>query len=139
MKKTLCYMLTATFLLFIFGCSNTSGTEEANFITDKIYMLNTPLEKTFDFEYIKFYNDNTFQGIHASFYKNPITGENEPNYTNYYGTYSIIENALTLNISNEIFSAAIIDNGNKIYFENAEFIDWTEHINPTDSMLLEFK
>lgn len=148
MKKILYVLPIFIFMLCITACSNNSQNEETNNsqneeinnpIIDKIYMHSTPLEKTFDFEFIKFYSDNTFQGIHASFYKNPITDKNEPKYTNYYGTYEINGAALTMNISNDSFAGAIIDDGNTISFGNDQFINDTEIIDNDDPLLSEFK
>lgn len=139
MKKAFHIILTIVALLCITGCSDSSTTEVSNPLIDKIYISNTTLENTFDFDFIKFYDDNTFQGIKASFQKNYTTGENEPIYTDFYGTYNINENALTLNMSENSFSGAITDNGSSIKFDNDEFIDWTSHIDSTDPILSEFK
>lgn len=121
------------------GCSGNQKSEETNPLIGKIYMQNTPLEKTFDFDFIKFYDDNTFQGIKTTFQKNSSTGENEPKYTDFYGTYTINSNALTLNISDSSFSGAITDDGSSIKFGNDEFIDYTSNISNTDPILSEFK
>lgn len=139
MKKFLCFTFSVLLLFCSASCSNNSTAEEVNPLLDKIYMHNTPLEKTFDFDFVKFYDDNTFQGIKVSFKKNSATGENEHNNTSYYGTYSIENNSLTINISNDSFAGVIFDNGSSIKFGNDEFIDYTSNISETDHLLTEFK
>lgn len=140
MKKILLCFLSIFIIIFgVTACSNNSKNKETNPLINKIYMHNTPLEKTFDFDYIKFYNDNTFQGVKIDSFTKTNTGELKSNCTSYYGTYEINENALTLNISNNNFSGAIINNGNTISFGNNEFINCTEHINNSDPLLSEFK
>lgn len=131
MKRIIYIISIMSPLIFLTGCSNTSSEEKTpNPILEKIYMHNTPLEHTFEFDFIKFYDDNTFQGIETS-------GKSKT--TNYYGTYTIDGNALTINISDNSYAGAVLDEGSIITFGNDEFVDWTEHIKDTDPILEKFK
>lgn len=139
MKKNFCFVLITVLLLWVSGCSDNSTIEEINPLLDNIYVHNSPSEKTFDFEYMKFYSDNTFQGLHVSLYKDIITDKIKHENTNYYGTYEINKNALTMNISNDTFSGAITDNGDSISFGNDKYVKWTIPIDSDDPILYEFK
>lgn len=131
-------MLTIILFIFIVGCSNGSK-KETNPLIGKIYMYNTPFNDTcdFNFDYVKFYDDYTFQGIKTIFQKNPHTGVNDPIFTNHYGTYDINENTLTLVISDNNYLGVITDN-NTLKFGKNEFINWTDNITDNDPILSEF-
>lgn len=140
MKRVILIISIMAMLFSLSGCSNESSEEETpNPILGKIYTHNTPLEHTFDFSFVKFYDDNTFQGIKTSFTKNYITGEMEPNRVNYYGVYEINKGALTLFISNDSFYGVILDDGDTIRFGSDEFVDWTENIGSDDPLLSAFR
>lgn len=96
MKKILLAFLSVMLMLFVVGCGAGTQTEEDNPIpiVDKIYLNNSPLsEKTLDFDFLKFYDDGTFQGLDTS-------------YKSYHGTYTIDGNALTLNLSDKTYAGA---------------------------------
>lgn len=127
MKRIILTLLFISMILSLSGCGNKpSKQEEPNPIVEKIYMHNTPLVKTFDFDFLKFYEDNTFQGVDTS-------------YRSYYGTYTINGNALTLNLSDKTYAGVVLDNGASVTFGKDEFIDWTEHIKNTDPLFETFK
>ncbi|MCM1245519.1 MAG: hypothetical protein NC293_07740 [Roseburia sp.] len=132
MKKAL-YLITIFVLLFsLIGCSNTQSNEISdteNPLLGKIYMHNN-FSDTFSFDYVKFYDDNTFQGIEV---------KGKDNTTNHFGNYKIDKGAVTLNISDESFAGVITGNGSTINFGEDEFIDWTSHISNTDPTLKKFK
>lgn len=131
MKRIILTLLFISTILSLAGCGNEehSEKEDTNPIVGKIYNDNT-FSGIFDFDFMKFYDDNTFQGIEiVSISKSK----------NHYGTYTINENALTLNISDKTYAGVILDNGATITFDDAEFIDWTEYIKDTDPILDKFK
>ena len=64
MKKLLLAFLSAMLILSAAGCGSGTQTGEDNSIPilDRIYLNNSPLsEKSMDFDFLKFYNDGTFQ------------------------------------------------------------------------------
>lgn len=129
MKKILLILLSALLMLSIVGCGASTQTEEDNSIpiVDKIYLNNSPFsEKTLDFDFLKFYDDGTFQGLDTS-------------YKSYHGTYAIDGNALTLNLSDKTYAGVVLDGGAGVTFGSDEFKDWTAHIKSTDSILENFK
>ena len=129
MKKSLLILLSALLMLSVSGCGAGTQTEEDNPIpiVDKIYLNNSPLsEKTLDFDFLKFYDDGTFQSLDTS-------------YKSYHGTYTIDGNALTLNLSDKTYAGVVLDEGTGITFGSDEFTDWTEHIKDTDPILEKFK
>jgi hypothetical protein len=138
MKTAYRVLITLILLVCLSGCSQSSDGAETNPLAGKIYMHNTPLEQTFDFDYVKFYDDNTFQGVKVAYKKNLFNGENEPKYTNFYGSYFLDQSALTLNLSDQSYSGVVIDDGTSIVFGNDEFIDSTNS-NFSDSFLSEFR
>jgi hypothetical protein len=103
-------------------------------------MHNTPLEQTFDFDYVKFYDDNTFQGVKtSSIQKDQATGKTSAQFVSSYGTYEISGNALTFNLSDSSFSGVILDGGASVKFGTDEFIDYTPKIEGSDPILSEFR
>lgn len=126
MKRIILTLLFMSMILLA-GCGNESSKqEEPNLIVEKIYMHYTRSVRTFDFDFLKFYEDNTFQGVDTS-------------YRSYHGTYTINGNALTLNLSDKTYAGVVLDNGASITFGKDEFIDWTEHIKSTDTLFETFK
>lgn len=128
-EKKLLAIFSFVLILFFTGCGAGTQTEEDNLIPilDKIYLNNSPLsEKSLDFDFLKFYDDGTFQGIDTS-------------YTNYHGTYITDGNALTLNLSDKTYAGVVLDEGAGVTFGSDEFKDWTEHIKDTDPILERFK
>ena len=129
LKKILLILFSALLMLSIAGCGTGTQTKEDNPIpiVDKIYLNNSPFsEKTLDFDFLKFYDDGTFQGLDTS-------------YKSYHGTYAIDGNALTLNLSDKTYAGVVIDEGASVTFGSDEFKDWTEHIKSTDPLLEKFK
>lgn len=109
------------------GCNN----KQSNPIVGKIYWIqHTSSEKIFNFDFVKFYDDNTFQSVEVKSTSNLI---------DHYGTYEIDKNTLTLKISDKNFSGVILNNGDSLQFDNIKFIDYTEHIKPGDSLLSKFR
>lgn len=140
MKKMLPILLIVILLFCITSCSDNAETTEPNLLIGKIYMLNTPLEKEIDFDFLKFYDDNTFQGIKIeSITRNYKTDKSETNTSNCYGTYSIEGNALSINLSDKIYAWVIAENGNSIKSEKTEFINYTDNIKEDDPLLEMFK
>lgn len=129
MKKSLLILLSALLMLSVAGCGASTQAEDDNPIpiVDKIYLNNSPLsEKTLDFDFLKFYDDGTFQGLDTS-------------YKSYHGTYTIDGNALTLNLSDKTYAGVVLDEGTDVTFGSDEFTDWTGHIKDTDPLLEKFK
>lgn len=123
------------------ACSHESQPKEEDFnpLLEKIYMKNS-FEDTFSFDFIKFYDDNTFQGIEtSSFSKDALTGELTANTIDHFGTYSIDKNALTLNISDSTYTGVIQENGSTIILGTEEFIDYTEKIAEDDPIRSKFQ
>lgn len=132
MKRIILTLLFISMILSLTGCGNEpSKQEEPNPILEKIYMNNTPLlQKTIDFDFLEFYDDNTFQGIEV---------KGKSNTTNHYGTYTIDGNALTLNLSDKTYAGVILDDGAGVTFGSDNFVDWTSNIKDTDPILEKFK
>lgn len=129
MRRILFAISFFVLMLSVSGCGAGTQTEEDNPIpiVDKIYLNNSPLsEKTLDFDFLKFYDDGTFQSLDTS-------------YKSYHGTYTIDGNALTLNLSDKTYAGVILDEGAGVTFGSDEFTDWTEHIKDTDPILEKFK
>lgn len=129
MKKILIAFLSFMLILSVAGCGAGTQTGEDNPIpiVDKIYLNNSPLaEKSLDFDFLKFYDDGTFQGL-------------DTGYKSYHGTYAIDGNALTLNLSDKTYAGVVLDEGAGVTFGSDEFTDWTEHIKDTDPILEKFK
>lgn len=139
MKK--CFIFTfVAFILFSTGCSTNSSQDVENIpILGKIYIASNSAKDCFDFEFVKFYDDKTFEGIHTKYYYNSSSGKNEPSYTKYYGSYELDNNSISLKMSDKSFSGAISDDYKKISFGSDSFTDWTEHIRDTDPLLAEFE
>lgn len=129
MKKVLLAFLSFMLILSIAGCGTDTRTEEDSPIVGKIYMHNT-FSDAFDFDYVKFYDDGTFQGIEV------VSSSRSENH---YGTYAMDGNAITLYISDKTYAGAVLDNGTSIVFDSDEFVDWTGHIKDTDAILEKFK
>lgn len=133
MKKLFLILLSVLIMICIAGCS--SGTEsqkeknDSNPILNKIYMYNT-LSDTFDFDYAKFYDDNTFQGMEVI-----LNSESK----NHHGTYTMDGSALIPNISDKTYAGVIFDDGASIELGDDEFVDWTSHIKDTNPILEKFK
>ncbi len=129
MRRILFAISFFVLMLSVSGCGAGTQTEEDNPIpiVDKIYLNNSPLsEKTLDFDFLKFYDDGTFQSLDTS-------------YKSYHGTYTIDGNALTLNLSDKTYAGVVLDEGAGVTFGSDEFTDWTEHIKDTDPILEKFK
>lgn len=129
MKRILFVISFFVLMLSVTGCGANTPTEEDNTIPilDKIYLNNSPLsEKTLDFDFLKFYDDGTFQGLDTS-------------YKNYHGTYTIDDNSLTLNLSDKTYAGVVLDDGDRVTFGGNEFTDWTEHIKDSDPIIEKFK
>lgn len=129
MKKILLAFLSVMLILSVAGCRTDTQTEEGNPIPmlDKIYLNNSPLsEKSLDFDFLKFYDDGTFQGL-------------DTGYKSYHGTYTIDGNALTFNLSDKTYAGVVLDEGAGVTFGSDEFIDYTEKIKDTDPILEKFK
>lgn len=140
MKKMLPILLIAILLISITSCSDNAEKTEPNLLIGKIYMLNTPLEKEIDFDWLKFYDDNTFQGIKIeSFDRNNETKELVPTFTNFYGTYTIDGNALSINLSDNTYAWVIGENGESIKSGKTEFVSWKDHIDEDDPLFKEFQ
>lgn len=129
MKKILLAFLSFVLMLSVAGCRADTQTEEDNPIpiVEKIYLNNSPLlEKSLDFDFLKFYDDGTFQCLDIG-------------YKSYHGTYTIDGNALTLNLSDKTYAGVVLDEGAGVTFGSDEFIDYTEKIKDTDPILEKFK
>ena len=129
MRRILFAISFFVLMLSVSGCGAGTQTEKDNPIpiVDKIYLNNSPLsEKTLDFDFLKFYDDGTFQGLDTS-------------YKSYHGPYTIDGNALTLNLSDKTYAGVVLDEGAGVTFGSDEFTDWTEHIKDTDLILEKFK
>ena len=129
MKKIFLILLFALLMLPIAGCGAGIQTEEDNPIpiVNKIYLNNSPLsEKTLDFDFLKFYDDGTFQGLDTS-------------NKSYHGAYAIDGNALTLNLFDKTYAGVVLDDGAGVTFGSDEFTDWTGHIKDADPILDKFK
>lgn len=131
--KKIFFILLSVLVICIAGCSQSTESQkeenDSNPILDRIYMHNT-FSDTFDFNYVKFYDDNTFQGIEVI-----MNSESK----SHHGTYAIDGNALTLNISDKTYAGVILDAGASIEFGDDEFLDWTSRIKDTDPLLEKFK
>ncbi len=137
MKRFLCLIMLFAMMFSLTACgdNNEQSEEETNPLTEKIYMHNdTSHREEFDFSYIKFYDDNTCQGVNGD----KLNQKNEPQYVSYYGTYEIKGNSITMDIGNESFSGVIKEDGHRVNFGKEGFVDWTEHIRETDSLLSAF-
>lgn len=97
-----------------------------NQIVNRIYLCNNESKNTLDFSFMAFYNDNTFRGVWNNWKYNKITGVRTDNFVTTYGTYSINENALTINISDQSYSCVIKDDGERIIVGNVEWIDYSD-------------
>lgn len=140
MKRVILTFLFISMILSLTGCSNgQSEKEEANPIAGKIYVNNTPIESAFDFNFVKFYDDNTFHGVATKSFTQLPNGDKQANHEHYYGNYEISGNAITLNLSNDSYAGVITDNGTSIKFGTDEFIDWTDTISDDDPLLSEFE
>lgn len=129
MKRILFVISFFVLMLSVTGCGANTPTEEDNTIPilDKIYLNNSPLsEKTLDFDFLKFYDDGTFQGLDTS-------------YKSYYGTYIFDDNSLTLNLSDKTYAGVVLDDGDGVTFGGDEFTDWTDHIKDSDPIIEKFK
>lgn len=131
MKRVLSTIIILATIFSLTSCNGKDSDETENFLIGKIYMNNTPgLQSTLDFDFVKFYDDNTFQAIEVvSAYGSK----------SHYGTYAIDGNALTINISDKTYAGVILDDGASIELGDDDFIDWTEHIKDTDPLLDKFK
>ena len=124
MKKSFIILFFVLLVICVAGCSGDSSTQTKE---DKIYLNNSPLsEKSLDFDFLKFYDDNTFQGVDTSS-------------KSYYGTYTIDGNSLTLDLADKTYAGVVLDNGAGVTFGNDQFTDWTGHIKDTDPLLETFK
>ena len=130
--KRIKFIITLTFLMIVaVGCSDTNSSNETqNPIAEKIYNSSREI---FDFQFIKFYDDNTFQGIKVE----PATTGNKK--TNHYGTYSIDGNAITINILDKSYYGVVLDDGASIFFDDDKLTDHTNDIKANDPILNEFK
>lgn len=131
MKRVISIITILATVFFLTSCNNNDSEETANLLLGKIYLNNSPvLQKTLDFNYVKFYDDNTFQAVEVV---------SASSHKSHYGTYSIDGNALTININDKTYAGVIFDDGTSIELSDDDFIDWTEHIEATDSLLDNFK
>lgn len=131
-KKLLCIFLSVLLLLPLAGCTNGGDKDKKqdnNVILDKIYDSQT-INGEIPFNFIKFYDDKTFQAL-----KVVDVGESD----SLFGTYTIDENAVMINLSNESYAAAVVDNGSSIFFGKEEFRDITDTIEPSDPILDKFQ
>ena len=132
--KRIKFIITLTFLMIVaVGCSDADFSKETQEnISEKIYKNNSSRE-IFDFQFIKFYDDNTFQGIKAEL------GTTGTETTDHYGTYSIDGNAITINLLDKSYYGVVLDDGASIFFDDKKLIDHTNEIKANDPILSEFK
>lgn len=120
-------LISAAYDFWIFSQKKS---EIHNPLTEKIYYLNnsfaSTLREKFGFDYVKFYDDNTFQGIKIGWIYNQAISTRTATYENYFGTYYLNNNALELNLFDKTYFGVISDNGNTILFGNEEFIDYSD-------------
>ena len=69
MKRVTLLTLIMNIMFSLSGCGKMRSEEEIqNPLLDRIYMNNSPfLQKSLDFDFLKFYDDNTFQGLDTSY------------------------------------------------------------------------
>lgn len=122
MKKILFAFFSFVLILSVSGCSKGTEASKQNEITNKLYIYNNPGD-VFDFDFLWFNTDDTFQGL-------KVAGVD--NFVSHYGTYEVKDNAVTLNYTGDSYAGVIREDGNRVYFGDAEFLDWTEHTKPDD-------
>lgn len=83
-------------------------------------------DSDFEFNVVRFYDDNTFQGVKFT---------SDTKYASFYGSYELSGNAITLKMSDKSYSGAVKESGSEIRFGNSSFTDWTDNVGPTDPML----
>ena len=96
-----------------------------NPIIGRIYMFEGT-DSDFEFNVVRFYDDNTFQGIKFT---------SDTKYASFYGSYELSDNAITLKMSDKSYSGAVKESGSEIRFGNSSFTDWTDNVGPTDPLL----
>ena len=100
-----------------------------NPVIGRIYMVEGT-DSDFEFNVVRFYDDNTFQGIKFT---------SDTKYASFYGSYELSDNAITLKMSDKSYSGAVKESGSEIRFGNSSFTDWTDNVGPTDPMLSVFQ
>lgn len=121
MKQFLSLFLSVLLILSFTGCSQETE-PEPNPITEKLYNLNNQSD-AFDFDLLWFNTDGTVQAL-------KVVGIRE--YASSYGTYEVKDNTVTLNYGSESYAGVIREDGNRVYFDDAEFLDWTDYTKPND-------
>lgn len=96
-----------------------------NPVIGRIYMVEGT-DSDFEFNVVRFYDDNTFQGIKFT---------SDTKYASFYGSHELSGNAITLKMSDKSYSGAVKESGSEIRFGNSSFTDWTDNVGPTDPML----
>lgn len=108
-----------------------SQQSEDNLVAGKVYAWYQG-DNEFDFEFIIFYNDNTFQGVRNNWTYNKETKKRTDNYESTYGTYELNKSALTLAFGSETYSGAVTDEGKYIKFGEFSFSDITDGNHDTE-------
>lgn len=121
MKKILLTFLSFVLILSFTGCSQETEPEPSQ-ITERLYIYNN-LGDVFDFNFLWFNTDGTFQGLE-------VVGAD--NIVSHYGTYEVKDNSITLNYNDDSYAGVIREDGNRVYFGDAEFLDWTDKTKPDD-------
>ena len=131
MKKIFLCLLIA--VLCLSGCASSSGSGEASDVQEenplicKIYGLNKNSQNNeFDFDWMAFYNDNTFRGVFNNWKLNRETGVRTDNYRTTYGTYSLDGNSLTMTVGKDNYSCVVLDNGNEIMIGDVGWLDFSD-------------
>ncbi len=124
MKRFLALFFFLLLILSIAGCSQGTASQKAEQspITEKLYIYNNSGD-VFDFDFLWFNTDGTFQGFEIISIGNTAS---------HYGTYELKDNSVTLNYGEANYIGVIREDGNKIYFDDAEFLDWTDNTRPDD-------
>jgi hypothetical protein len=139
MRRFYITVVLSLLLVLLGGCSNDSNiTNESSPIVGKIFIADGGVDNSFDFEFVKFYDNKTFEGVHTYYYYDTKTQKNEPGYEKYYGTYEIEQSSITLKFSDNEVAGVISDDYKTIKFGNDGFTDWTEHIKDSDPLLSAF-
>ena len=139
MRKCYIVVIFSLLLVVLGGCSNNLNVADEDCpIVGKIFIEYGGVDNSFDFEFVKFYDNKTFEGVHTYYYYNAKTQKNEPGYEKYYGTYEIEQSSITLKFSDNEVVGVISDDCKNIKFGNDGFTDWTEHIKDSDPLLSAF-
>ncbi|MBQ9199199.1 MAG: hypothetical protein IJ141_03400 [Lachnospiraceae bacterium] len=130
MKKILICLMV--FALILTGCGKSSDNKSTdkksdNPLVGKIYGLNkNPQNNKLDFEWMVFYDDNTFRGIFNNWKVDTKTKERTDNFETTYGTYKLDGSSLTVSVGDKDYSFVVIDNGNELMIDDVGWLDFSD-------------